>query len=103
MWDWLRRSRMGMAEGRFIAINANTRRNGVCAVTITPHSPISLPVTTTWHLVQTQKQMNVLRFLAVAPPCTALICPNYQPAMGRSTAGSNSQVICSLIACWVIV
>ena len=23
MWDWLRRSRMGMAEGRFIAINAN--------------------------------------------------------------------------------
>ena len=24
MWDWLRRSRMGMAEGRFIAININT-------------------------------------------------------------------------------
>jgi hypothetical protein len=24
MWDWLRRSRMGMAEGRFIAINIKT-------------------------------------------------------------------------------
>lgn len=24
MWDWLRRSRMGMAEGRSIGFNANT-------------------------------------------------------------------------------
>jgi len=24
MWDWLRRSRMGMAEGRFITFNTNT-------------------------------------------------------------------------------
>jgi hypothetical protein len=85
MWDWLRRSRMGMAEGRFLGINAKTclqqRQNrAMCGQILSGNTGAIAPSPSAERVTRTHArnpidgtaQANAVEGLSWMPPCGGL-------------------------------